>query len=93
MDRLEELKRRHAAELAAVMSEQRNCSHHWKPVQFDPEIVNEPIFETKWQGVDCFPVQVSSRIVKRDRWSRTCSKCGKVEYTKDVVATAFAPKF
>lgn len=93
MDRLEELKRKHAAELAAVMNEQRNCCHSWGPTIHDPEIVNEPIFETRWQGVDCYPVQVSSRLVKHDRWSRTCRKCGKVEYTKDVVATAFAPKF
>ena len=93
MDRLEELKRRHAAELAAVMHEQRNCSHHWQPVQFDPEIVNEPVYETQFKGSDCFPVIISTRIVKHDRWSRTCSKCGKVQYTKDTIATAFAPKF
>lgn len=93
MDRLEELKRKYEAEKAAIEHEQRNCCHHWKPVQFDPEIVNEPVYETQWQGVDCFPVQVSTRLVRQDRWSRECKKCGKVEYTKEFVATSFAPKF
>ena len=93
MDRLEALKRKYEAEAAAIMREQRNCSHHWLPVTFDPEIVNEPILETQFQGSDCFPVQVGTRLVKHDRWSRECKKCGKVEYTKDVVATAFSPKF
>ena len=93
MDRLEELKRKYEAEKAAIECEQRYCCHHWKPVQFDPEIINEPVYETQWQGVDCFPVQVSTRLVKQDRWSRECKKCGKVEYTKEFVATSFAPKF
>lgn len=93
MNRLKELKRRHAAELAAVMNEQRNCSHSWGPVIHDPEIVNQPIYETRFKGSDCFPVMVSTKLVKQDRWSRTCRKCGKVEYTKDIVATAFAPNF
>lgn len=93
MDRLEALHREYEAKMAAVQQEQRNCSHHWLPVRFDPEIVNEPVYETQFKGSDCFPVMVGTRLVKRDRWSRECKKCGKVEYTKDVVATAFAPKF
>lgn len=93
MDKLEALKRKYEAEAAAIMQEQRNCNHHWLPVIFDPEIVNEPIYETRFQGSDCFPVMVSTRLVKHDRWSRECKKCGKVEYTKNVVATAFSPKF
>ena len=54
--------------------------------KYDPEEIQEPVYETRWQGVDCYPALVGFRPVKKDRWSRTCKKCGKVEYaTKKVV--------
>lgn len=38
-------------------------------------------YETKCQGVDCYPALVGYEKIVKDRWGRQCKKCGKVEYT------------
>ena len=93
MTREEQLRREYEMKLATLRTEQRNCCHEWDEVIYDPERVDEPIRETRWQGVDCYPAMVGSRTISRDRWSRTCKKCGKVEYTKERVAVKYEPKF
>lgn len=93
MDRIEEIKRRYAEEISKARSEQANCNHVWNDVEYDPEIIQVPRYETSWQGVDCWPSIVGFIEKKEDRWSRTCKKCGKVEYTKEQVAVKYEPKF
>jgi len=93
MTREEELKREYERKLSELKMEQDNCYHNWDEAKYDPEEVQEPVYETQWQGVDCYPVLVGAKTVKKDRWSRTCKKCGKVEYTKEQVAIKYIPKF
>lgn len=93
MTREEQLKAEYEAKLTALRKEQRSCSHVWQPAEYDPEITPVPKFEDHWQGVDCFPVICGWKEKKTDRWSRTCCKCGKVEYTKEQVVVKTAPKF
>lgn len=93
MTRLEEIKRKYEEEMATVRREQANCNHKWGVIKFDPEIINEPRYEMRFQGSDCFPELVGHTMKKVDRWSRTCLKCGKIEYTKERVAVKFEPKF
>lgn len=93
MTREEQLKREYESKLSALRAEQNSCRHEWGEVNYDPEEINEPIYETHWQGVDCFPELVGTRQTRKDRWSRTCKKCGKVEYTKEQVAVKYEPKF
>lgn len=45
------------------------------------------------RGSDYMPELVGFTEKKIDRWSRTCKKCGKVEYTKEQQAVKYEPKF
>ena len=93
MTREEELKQEYEKKLFALKEEQNNCNHEWNEVKYDPEIVNEPKYETKRYGVDFLPIIVGHIKKEIPRWSRTCKKCGKVEYTKEQVAVKYEPKF
>lgn len=93
MSRLDEIKRRYEQEMASVRREQADCTHVWGEVIYDPEIVHEPKYEPRFQGSDCFPELVGNVTKKVDRWSRTCKKCGKVEYTKAQRAVKYEPNF
>lgn len=96
MTREEEIRYRYERELKELHREQANCKHDWAEAKFDPEIEKHPQYETRWQGVDCFPVVVGYKEVSVGRWSRTCKKCGKVEYTKEQVPAEpikYKPKF
>lgn len=93
MTREEELKKEYECKLAALRTEQNSCNHIWEEVKFDPETSYEPIYENEWYGVDCIPVIVGSRPIEKNRWSRTCKKCGKVEYTYERVPIKYEPVF
>lgn len=94
MTRQEQLKKEYEEKLAEINREQANCDHEWGEVVYDPEITSEPIdFELKFRGSDCYHVPTGYHDVEHKRWSRTCKKCGKVEYTKELVATKVEPKF
>ena len=93
MTREEEMIARHERELRELHREQNDCNHKWGEVKYDPEVINEPKYETRFQGSDCFPELIGHSVKKVDRWSRTCKKCGKVEYTKEQKPIAFEPKF
>ena len=73
---------------------QNNCAHDWLEPQRDT--MEEEIYETQWVGVDCFPAP-TGKYKTISCWSRTCSKCGKKEYTKETeevaVTTEQRPKF
>lgn len=94
LSREDEIRRRYEAELAELHREQRSCVHEWGPVQYDPEIKKEPYgYRIEHQGVDMWPVPEGYRDVAHDRWSRTCKKCGKVEYTTEQRPTKMEPYF
>ena len=93
MTREEEIRARYERELRELHRQQSNCCHEWDEVKFDPEIVKEPRHEIRWQGVDYWPEIVGHTEKKVDRWSRTCKKCGKVEYTKEQKAVKYEPNF
>jgi hypothetical protein len=94
MTREEQLKREYESKLAALRKEQNDCHHEWGETKYDPEIKSEPAdFELVHQGSDCWSRPTRYRDVEYPRWSRTCKKCGKVEYTKEQVAVKYEPKF
>lgn len=93
MTREEQLRREYESKLSALRAEQNSCKHEWEEVKYNPKIVNEPRYESRWQGVDIYYEIVGHTEKKIDRWSRTCNKCGKVEYTKEQVAVKYEPKF
>ena len=68
---------------------ERSCHHEWGDGVYDPKIVTKAGYygdEPGTMGVDYWPKQWFPET-KQDRWSRTCTKCGKVEYP---VARAWA---
>lgn len=94
MTREEEIRMKYEKELEDMYREQSACTHEWDEVRYDPEIKQEPAsYEYEGAGVDKYPVVTSWKEVKIPRWSRTCKKCGKVEYTKEQVAVKYEPKF
>lgn len=94
MTREEQLKREYENKLSALRTEQRNCNHEWGEVKYDPEIKKEPYgCEMVTQGSDVWWRPKGYHNVEHKRWSRTCKKCGKVEYTKEQIATKYEPKF
>lgn len=94
MTREEQLKKEYESKLSALRREQNSCNHEWGEVKYDPEIKREPYgYRMVKQGSDIWGEPEGYRDVEHKRWSRTCKKCGKVEYTKEQVATKYEPKF
>lgn len=93
MTREEEIRSRYEKELEDMRREQAACSHDWEEVKHDPEIKSIPQYKHRMMGSDCMPELVGFTEEKIDRWSRTCKKCGKVEYTKEQQAVKYEPKF
>lgn len=84
---IEEAQRR----LDSLKQQQKNCKHEWGATKSDPEPYTD--YEiisgdfSQCRGSDFYP---STRPVTKykDRWSRTCNKCGHTEYTyKQVVVS------
>lgn len=93
MTREEQLKYEYECKLMALRTEQNNCQHDWNKVEYDPEFKHIPKFEDRFVGSDYMPELVGYDEKKIDRWSRTCHKCGKVEYTYEQKPIAYGPKF
>lgn len=93
MTREEQLKKEYEDKLAALKKEQSSCSHEWTEPKYDPEIEKVPKYVDRFIGSDYIPELIGFTEKKIDRWSRTCKKCGKVEYTKEQVVIKTAPKF
>lgn len=94
MTREELLKKEYEDKLSTLRKEQDNCAHKWNEPVYDPEIKYEPSdFELEFQGSDCWHRSTGFHNVEYPRWSRTCKKCGKVEYTKEQEIIATRPKF
>lgn len=93
MTREEEIRRRYENELEDMRREQAICTHVWDEPKYDPEIKSIPQYRDAFKGSDYMPELVGFTEKKIDRWSRTCKRCGKVEYTKECIATQYEPKF
>jgi hypothetical protein len=65
-----------------LQNKQQACEHEWSATKYDPEEVLEEYCTGGYEGhgVDRWP-KTAYRKVPKDRWSRTCVKCGKVEYS------------
>lgn len=93
MTREEQIRKEYETRLKALKEEQANCIHEWEEPKYDPEIQKIPRYRDRFIGSDYMPELDGFTEKKIDRWSRTCRKCGKVEYTKQQVVVRTAPKF
>lgn len=75
-------------ELNDAKNQQQNCSHTWSETKSDPEstfrMEVRPGDFSECHGSDYYPAFDKVPVTKQ-RWSRTCQKCGKTEYTYDNV--------
>ena len=88
----EQLKR----EIAQSENRMANCKHDFATPIYDAEEVMVQDDRTGYEthGVDRWPVP-SFHKEKKDRWSRECKECGKIEYTykQEPVIKNYEPKF
>lgn len=88
LEEIQQLERELRQRRSRLQNKQASCSHEWTEVKYDPEdiLVQYCTGEYEGRGVDRWP-KTAYRKDKKDRWSRTCKNCGKVEYgyKKDVV--------
>ena len=72
----------------------RDCRHEWNPAKYDPVVTSGGSYEASGAGSDWRPGGSYAGTTK-PRWSRSCIKCGKVEYTEkaDPVVSAMTPIF
>lgn len=76
--------RRLKAEVRQIESMQARCNHNWGPTQYVPEKVEIMRYEQEKQGSDIYwTSEPTGRYEWKDKWSRTCTKCGKTEYTTE----------
>ena len=90
----EQLKKEYEHRLAALRKEQNSCDHEWGEVKYDPKVKKEPYgYRQVAHGRDIWGEPEGYRDVEYKRWSRTCKKCGKVEYTSKQAPVKYEPKF
>ena len=73
-----------------------NCSHEWGEARYDPEPIRVPYgHKNAGKGSDIWLEPEGYRDDTKDRWSRECKKCGKIEYayTQEPVISGYKPKF
>lgn len=94
MTREEQLRKEYEKKLSVLKLEQDNCDHEWGEVKYDPEIKSDPYgYRMIAHGSDVWGEPDGYHDVEHKRWSRTCKKCGKVEYTNKQIAVKYEPKF
>lgn len=94
MSREEQLKEEYERKLSDLRAEQDRCFHELGEVKYEPEIKKEPYgYRMVTQGSDVWGEPEGYRDVEYKRWSRTCKKCGKVEYTTHQVPVKYEPVF
>ena len=78
---IEQLERELQEKKARLQNKQATCNHEWADVKYDPEDVLVQYCTGNYVGggVDTWP-ETAYRKEKKDRWSRTCKRCGKIEY-------------
>ena len=91
-DKINDLKRQ-ISELEANI---HNCKHVWGDTEYAPINISEPYgFNAVGRGSDVWYEPVGYTNVIKDRWSRTCEICGKIEYTnkEETIKMIKQPKF
>lgn len=86
-NKIEKLERDLRIARANVQGQERNCIHSWGPIIDASEyhkgytIPGDPpgTMGIDWRG----PTHVAART--EQKWSRTCCKCGFVQFTKETV--------
>ena len=78
-----------------IERDERECgTHFWSDPISDPEpYVEATGFKMVAQGSDVYPEATGYHETTRARWSRTCVKCGKKDYTYQTKPSAFVPNF
>lgn len=93
-DHIESLRADLKRAVDSLAATQRHCTHEWLAPVSDPEIRHEPSsFRLVTQGSDAWSEPENYREVSVPRWSRTCKKCRKKEYTKEQAPVKYEPKF
>lgn len=58
------------------------CHHEWGEGKYDAEPIKVPYgYKNVGKGSDIWFEPEGYRDSTKDRWSRECKKCGKIEYT------------
>lgn len=70
-----------------------NCIHKFSEPVSDPEKYQDFVF-SHYEGHGSDPHPIGDYVTRtRPRWKRTCLKCGKVEFTKELKAIKYEPDF
>ncbi len=97
LDRLKRQIRKLQEQVRKIEESQAKCQHDWGDIKYDQEKRRTGTTELVWQGSDYYYRGVDTGYENVDRWSRTCKKCGKIEYTYEIeevaVKTISRPKF
>lgn len=85
------------AEIERLYAEQNKCVHVWTEPKYNPEATTRSEIRTgdysQCHGSDNWPAFDTYPAIK-DRWSRECKHCGKIEYTYEFVKpVVYGPKF
>lgn len=76
-----------------VTQEERDCRHQWTEPVYEPASELEYVFDHfEGHGSDPEPIYRTYPTIKA-RWSRTCMKCGKKEYTQKQKPSQMVPDF
>lgn len=84
------------SEISSLRSQMQRCQHTYGKGVYDPETHTEPSgSRLVGQGSDVWFEPTGYTKVKKDRWSRECTICGKKDYTyeKQAVVSSYEPKF
>lgn len=84
------------AKIEAEQKKVQNCSHKFGEATYNPYIRKEPYgFKTVGHGSDVWTEPAGYMDVKKDRWTRVCTICGKEEHTdkKVAVVSNYKPDF
>lgn len=70
--------------LQSLETQQRYCQHVFGEVQYNPYTKKEERYTGRYetQGIHIHPI-IAYIDVAVPRWSRTCSKCGMIQYSEN----------
>lgn len=94
-DEIERLERQLQEAKNAQKKLESSCHHQWEEPKYDPKYEDNYVFKGyTGHGSDPTPVYDTIKDDKKsDRWSRSCLRCGKKEYTTQTEAVKTKPKF
>jgi len=79
------------------LSKLLSCIHQWGEAVIDPEIsyteIRNPGIEEMGTTLTAPKPVIVTKFETKQRWSRTCLRCGEKEYTYEIRAVKFEPLF